>query len=184
MAAVNASRRAATLSSVPSEARISFHRSLLIAFRRLPVALRRWLIRHGTPHYTAGAVVLLYRNPSAGDVGQLLLVYQTHTGLWALPGGLLKRREAPLAAACREVREETGIDIDPADVRPATPAINVDAKAHRIDMIYLAVCPDEAQVTLDSIETIDAKWMDADAKIPDCTGVTRDILSACTALPG
>ncbi|MFJ3439683.1 NUDIX hydrolase [Streptomyces sp. NPDC086081] len=45
----------------------------------------------------------------------LLLRYaagQPGAGLWGLPGGMLDHGEDPLGAACREVHEETGIELD------------------------------------------------------------------------
>jgi 8-oxo-dGTP pyrophosphatase MutT (NUDIX family) len=52
-------------------------------------------------HHSAGAVVI--------DEGRCLLIRRGRE--WAFPKGHLERDEAPEAAACREVREETGIDI-------------------------------------------------------------------------
>lgn len=39
-------------------------------------------------------------------------------GKWGLPGGGLRRGEDPRAGACREVTEETGLQVQPADLRP------------------------------------------------------------------
>ena len=52
-------------------------------------------------HHSAGAVVV--------DGGTCLLVRRGHE--WAFPKGHLERDEAPEAAARREVREETGVEI-------------------------------------------------------------------------
>jgi 8-oxo-dGTP pyrophosphatase MutT (NUDIX family) len=43
------------------------------------------------------------------DEGRCLLIRRGHE--WAFPKGHLERDEVPEAAACREVREETGIEI-------------------------------------------------------------------------
>ncbi|MBB6171739.1 8-oxo-dGTP pyrophosphatase MutT (NUDIX family) [Nocardiopsis mwathae] len=46
-----------------------------------------------------------------GD-GRLLMQRRTDNGLWALPGGAMEQTESLPAAAVREVKEETGIDVE------------------------------------------------------------------------
>ena len=50
--------------------------------------------------------------------GALLLVRRAYhgAGSWATPGGYLDQGEAPEICAAREVREETGIEIEPGDL--------------------------------------------------------------------
>ena len=48
--------------------------------------------------------------------GQLLLgrrAYEPRPGMWDLPGGFLDETEHPLDALVRELREETGLEIEP-----------------------------------------------------------------------
>jgi 8-oxo-dGTP pyrophosphatase MutT (NUDIX family) len=45
--------------------------------------------------------------------GRLLLGHVTHTAHWDIPKGLLDPGETPLAAAMRELREETGLVFAP-----------------------------------------------------------------------
>lgn len=46
------------------------------------------------------------------DKGRLLLVHKTDNNLWALPGGGVDVGESVAQAAVREVKEETGIDVE------------------------------------------------------------------------
>jgi ADP-ribose pyrophosphatase YjhB (NUDIX family) len=48
--------------------------------------------------------------------GRVLLgrrAFEPHAGLWDLPGGFIHEGEDPLAALHREVREETGLAVEP-----------------------------------------------------------------------
>ena len=59
-------------------------------------------------------------------------------GLWSLPGGKVEGGETPRQAACREFKEETGIDaevegiIDTVKVKAGDPGDSVDLSAHRV----------------------------------------------------
>jgi 8-oxo-dGTP pyrophosphatase MutT (NUDIX family) len=46
------------------------------------------------------------------DAGRILLVRSTDTGEWQTVGGAIDPDEAPAAAAVREAREETGLEIE------------------------------------------------------------------------
>ncbi|HWL65605.1 MAG TPA: NUDIX hydrolase [Actinomycetota bacterium] len=61
----------------------------------------------GPPTVAVGAIVV--------DDGALLMVKRGHEpakGLWSVPGGRLERGEYMTAAVKREVKEETGLDIE------------------------------------------------------------------------
>lgn len=55
-----------------------------------------------------GALATIFDN-----TGRVLLVHQTYGGCkWAWPGGAVNDGEAPWDAAVREVKEETGLDVE------------------------------------------------------------------------
>ena len=44
--------------------------------------------------------------------GQILLVQRNDSKAWSLPGGIVENGESPDQAVVREVKEETGLDVD------------------------------------------------------------------------
>src|SRR4051812_10272956 len=123
----------ATLEPVPASpsqrARDVAHRSLLEVYRRLPVRVRRWLVRFVSPSFTVGAICVIERPD-----GHVLLIRQAYRRRWGIPGGLLKRREDPADAAVREVFEEVGLRVE----LVGEPAVVVDAAPQRVDIIFRA----------------------------------------------
>lgn len=53
-----------------------------------------------------GAVVIIFQED------QLLLIQRRDTSVWVLPGGGIENEETPEDAAIREVKEETGFEIE------------------------------------------------------------------------
>jgi 8-oxo-dGTP pyrophosphatase MutT (NUDIX family) len=81
-----------------------------------PVSVRRWLVARIEPRLTV-AVVGVLLDP---DGRVLLLKHFWHVhGAWALPGGFLKRGEAPEAGLARELMEETGLQCSDLELRHA-----------------------------------------------------------------
>lgn len=46
------------------------------------------------------------------DAGRVLMIQRGDNDLWAIPGGAQEVGETPTGAALREVREETGLDVE------------------------------------------------------------------------
>lgn len=60
--------------------------------------------RNATKHFTASALIV--------EQKKVLLVYHKKLGVWLYPGGHVEFNETPDEAVVREVREETGLDVE------------------------------------------------------------------------
>jgi len=47
------------------------------------------------------------------EAGRILVLEPTYKPEWELPGGMVEANEPPFEAACREVKEELGLDVRP-----------------------------------------------------------------------
>ncbi|WP_034590344.1 NUDIX hydrolase [Hamadaea tsunoensis] len=142
-------------------------------FYRLPPKVRTRLVRIATPTYTVGAVVLLF---SSTEPRRLLLLRQPPGRGWSLPAGLLERGETPAQGAVREAAEETGIEIDPADLLPANPNAVVHTKGRWVDTVFTAdLDPDRVELSVDGAEVWEAAWHPLD-DLPKMTVATGRLL--------
>jgi ADP-ribose pyrophosphatase YjhB (NUDIX family) len=137
------------------------------AFRRLPVPLRRLVVRLIAPTYVVGAVIVI-RDPNGG----VLLLRERHHEGWGLPGGLVQRGEHVAAAAVREAREEIGVDLDPGVLGP--PIVNIDAAGRRVDVIF-ACTLDGLHPQAQEPEVLEARWF-AVAELPELFEPTEQAL--------
>ena len=79
-----------------------------------------------------GAICVIERSD-----GAVLLERLSYRNSWGLPGGLLKRGEAPGDAARREVLEESGLEVE----LIGDPAVVVDVVAQRVDVVFRPARP-------------------------------------------
>ena len=145
-------------------------------FYRLPIQVRRAVVRLMVQKYVVGAVILV-RDAEAADPGRLLLIRQPpgHRG-WGLPAGLLQRREAPVDGAVRELHEETGIALSPADLTPAVPSAVVHDRGW-VDTIFHASVPaSTTPISADGAEVLEIAWHSLD-DLPPLTTATARLLS-------
>jgi ADP-ribose pyrophosphatase YjhB (NUDIX family) len=162
-----------------TQLRWRLHRLALHTYRRLPVDARRRVVRLLSPTYTVGALAVIERAD-----GRVLLIRQLYRRNWGLPGGLLKRMEAPADAAVREVAEEVGLAIE--IVGRGT--LVADLEPRRFDFIYRARPVDEAargggvspladELQPVSPELVAAGWFARD-RLPELQFETRTALRA------
>jgi ADP-ribose pyrophosphatase YjhB (NUDIX family) len=150
-------------------------RQALAAFRRLPDPVRRALIHAATPSYTVGAVAVLRRAD-----GRIALVRQRHSEGWALPGGLLRRKEPTGLGLVREIAEELGLTLEPGDL--PIPYAAVNARVRRVDVVYFVDAPAGTKLRReDEIEVTGTGWFSLD-KLPEISEPTVDILRAVRLL--
>ncbi|WBB75245.1 NUDIX domain-containing protein [Micromonospora sp. WMMD1128] len=144
-------------------------------FYRLPVPLRRRLVRLAVPKYIVGAVTLV-RDTEADGAGRILLLRQPPGYSWTLPAGLLQRGEAPVAGAARELHEESGVRLSPDLLRPAVPNAVVHAKGW-VDMVFEAEVPaSRTELTVDGAEVLEAAWHPLD-DLPRLSRATANLLA-------
>lgn len=144
-------------------------------FYRLPLPLRRRLVRLAVPKYIVGAVTLV-RDAEAEGAGRLLLLRQPPGKGWTLPAGLLQRREAPVVGAARELYEESGIRLSPAQLSPAVPNAVVHAKGW-VDVVFTAEVPaSTTELKVDGAEVFEAAWHPLD-DLPQLSWATARLLA-------
>lgn len=99
------------------------------AWRRVPAAVQRVLLWWGNARFVAGVLALIL-----DDQGRVLLLRHDYrrVGQWGLPGGWLKAEENPESALVRELREETGLEIE---VMAPLAVLRGD-DMRRLDIIY------------------------------------------------
>jgi ADP-ribose pyrophosphatase YjhB (NUDIX family) len=142
-------------------------------FYRLPHRVRVRLVRLVSPTFTVGAVVLLY---DTDDNGRLLLLRQPPGRGWSLPAGLLARGESPADGAARELAEESGVRLDPGQLRQAAPHAIVHHRGRWIDLVFEArVSAAAAPLAVDGAEVWEAAWHRV-AALPPLTGSTARLL--------
>jgi len=153
----------------------TLHGLALAVFRRLPVLLRRWIVRFLTPSYVVGTVVV-FRNES----GEVLLLRERHHDGWGLPGGLLSRREPPTEGAVREIREEIGVELDP--LRLPAPGVVVDPEARRVDVVFCVDSGPTPALTVNEPEVLEARWF-APTALPELFEPSLAVLVAMDVVP-
>jgi len=92
-----------------------------------------------------GATVKSYRNPFltvdviVGDGDRVVLIERRNPPLgWALPGGFVDYGESLEAAARREAREETGLELVDLEQFRAYSAPDRDPRQHNVSVVFTA----------------------------------------------
>jgi len=129
-------------------------------WRAVPGRVRRggvWLIE---PRFavTAAAVVI-------NEARQVLLlkhVLRKGSG-WGIPGGFLEKGEQPEDALRRELCEETGLEIERAEIVAARTLL----KSRQIELLYLCYAKNGSHAQAQSLEIKSAAWVSLDRLPPE-----------------
>ncbi|MEU5772682.1 NUDIX hydrolase [Streptomyces venezuelae] len=103
-------------------------------------------------------------------------------GYWALPGGEIDPGEAPLAAAVRELLEETGVEVDPVglDLLDTFDAAGRDPRGRYVTTAYVTVLPAAVPLAAGD-DAAAAVWWPLDG-LPMLAFDHAEILAAATAV--
>jgi ADP-ribose pyrophosphatase YjhB (NUDIX family) len=106
---------------------------------------------------------------------QVLLVRHTYGRRhWDLPGGTVRRRELPIEAARREMREELGRRIEDWE---DLGVLYVTTNHHRDNLHMFEAQLDDPQLDIDLTELAEASWFRRDDLPPDTGHFTGKILA-------
>lgn len=97
--------------------------------------------------------------------GRILLTRRADNGRWAIVSGILEPGEQPAAAIVREIREETGVEVElvrltGVDVTPPLTHANGD-RAQYLDLCFLARHTSGEPHAADD-ENLDVRWFSPD----------------------
>lgn len=123
----------------------------------------------------AAAIAVVVR----GD--RLLLVRRSHrpdAGRWGFPGGKIEPGETVVAAALRELGEETGVAADPVEVLTAVDVIRRDGDTLHHYVLVAVLCRWRGGEGVPASDAHEAAWFDIAAiaglpKSPDVERVAR-----------
>ena len=120
-------------------------------WKKLPPSLRTWITRRTQQKFTVSVVALV-----TNEVGEILLLnhlLRPRSG-WGLPGGFIGIHEQPEAALRRELREETGLELDDVEL------YRVRTLNRHVEIIFLAKGLGDAEVR--SREIIELRWFEVE----------------------
>lgn len=149
------------------------------------------------------ATVLVLRDAAAGL--ELLMLKRAsklafYGGAWVFPGGRIEPEDGDLEAglsdaarraATRELHEEAGLHVQPADLLCFARWLTPPGRARRFDTFYFAAAAPDSPVQLDPHESEDYAWLTpsaalaararAEIELPPPTFVTLSVLAQATS---
>ena len=138
-------------------------------WRGAPKAVRRWSVWLVEPRFTvtAGAVI----TDARGRVLLLNHVFRRGNG-WGIPGGFLAKGEQPEEAVRREVREETGLELDHVELA----FLRTLKRPRQIEIIYRCAVHTTDEAVAQSLEIKSIAWVTLDKLPPELPNDQRHLI--------
>lgn len=118
-------------------------------YRVLPTPVQRWAVRLATPNFTIGVIGLITL-----DGSQVLLVRPSYRDGWVPPGGFIGRREEPVEALQRELREELGLEV----AFEPWHRVAFDQQRQGVAFVSVAKLAERPVIVPRSAEILEADW--------------------------
>jgi 8-oxo-dGTP diphosphatase len=138
-------------------------------WRGSPAGVRRLGVWLAEPRFavTAGAVVV----DAEGRVLLLKHAFRKGSG-WGIPGGFMEKGEQPEAAIRRELREETGLEVEDARL------VNVRtlAATQQVEILFHARARRGAEARAASAEVSAVEWFERGALPPELSKDQRRLI--------
>lgn len=131
----------------------------------MPYQLRLRIIRITQKKFTASVAVIITNR--SGKVLLLEHVLRPGSG-WGIPGGFIEHGEQPETAARREIREETGIELENLEM------FRVRTVNRHIEMMFRAKSSGEPRVVSREIRSLG--WFAVDEMPPEMPEAQRQLV--------
>ena len=100
--------------------------------------------------------------------GEVLLIQRRDNGVWSLPAGGIELGDSIMDCLCREVREETGLEVLEATpialyTGPQYAFINAWGNPHQMFSVVFRVDRWQGKLVTETDETVDARFFPLDA---------------------
>lgn len=81
-------------------------------------------------------------------------------GTWTLPGGGMRYKESPEEAACREVKEETDLEVKKKDLKKVSVTNDISGDTHFVTIGFLCEESDGRPGAMEPDQIIKWEWFD------------------------
>lgn len=135
-------------------------------WKSLPAWLRLRIIRATQGKFTVSTAAIITN--ADGKVLLLDHAFRPYSG-WGLPGGFVTHSESPEDAIRREIREETGIELDELNM------LRVRTLARHIEILFTARATSEGSV-LSPREILELGWFDIESMPEDMSESQKKLI--------